>query len=235
MSCELKDVLLLVVDVDGTITDERLLIDPQVVLAIRELEKNNVTVCFASGNALPVVKALSSYLGASGPIIAEIGCVIDILDEVYTFGDPKLVRSALEGLKRKYGNRIREHWSNRYRHVDIAIRPTVPRDELESTISSYGGLTVLDSKYAYHIHPKGVDKGTAIEVICRMLRISLEEVASIGDSELEIPLFKKVGFSVAVANAPEELKSVATKVTSSGYSRGFLEFARELIKAKSAK
>jgi hypothetical protein len=232
MSKDLSEIQVLVLDIDGTITDERGLVDPKAIEKIRELEKTGIMVSLASGNALPITKALSTYFGATGPVIAESGCVIELLGEIRIFGDPRPAREALQKLRTLYGGRIRESWSNPYRHVDIAIRPTIPKDYIEKVVKDYPQLTILDSKFAYHIHPENIDKGYAIDVISRLLNLPQEFFAAIGDSDLDISLLRRVGYGAAVKNSPENLKKAADYITTKSYSEGFIEFADILIKEK---
>jgi len=222
----------IVIDIDGTITDEIDRLSIKAIERIRLLEKNGFMTILASGNALPVTKALARYIGSSGPVIAESGCVVDILDEIMTFGDPHPINNVLKEIKMRYGDRIRESWSNRYRHVDKAIKPTIPKDNLLRIISKYPNVTILDSKFAYHIHPKDIDKFIAVENISRILNIPLEHIAAVGDSELEERLLKNVGFGCALANSPESLKKVADCVTKESYWRGFIEFTDILLRGK---
>lgn len=222
----------MVVDIDGTITDAKGYINIKAIEKIRELERRGIMVCFASGNALPVSKALAKYIGVSGPIIAETGCVIDILDDIRIYGDPEPPRKVLSKLKSLYGRRIRESWSNPYRHVDIAIRPTIPKNYIVKVVEDYGDLVVLDSKFAYHIHPKSIDKGFALEIACDIINLPTEYVAAIGDSELDIPMIQRSGYGVALNNAPEKLKEVSDHITEKSYADGFIEFADALIQEK---
>jgi hypothetical protein len=232
MSIELSDIQVLIVDVDGTITDNKGYLDIRAVEKIRELERTGIMVSLASGNALPVTKALSTYIGASGPIIAETGCVVEMLEDIKIFGDPKRTREALKILKAYYGDRIKESWSNRYRHVDIAIRQTLPKEYITRLLVEFEDLVVLDSKFAYHIHPRGIDKGYALEIISDLINLPQEYFASIGDSELDIPLLEKTGYSVAVRNSPEKLIEIADYTTEGSYADGFIEFADILISEK---
>jgi len=227
---DLSLIKVVIIDVDGTITDELDVLSVEAIERIRLLERNGFMTILASGNALPVTKALSHYIGSSGPIIAESGCIIDILDEIRTFGDPISVKRALNDIKRRFNGRVRESWSNRYRHVDKAIAPTIPKERLEKILSNYPDLTILDSKFAYHIHPKDVDKYVAAKAISDILNIPLEYFAAIGDSELEIRLLKNVGFGGAVANSPPKLKENADYVCKKDYWRGFIEFTDILLK-----
>ena len=232
MNIDLSETMAIIIDIDGTITDAKGFIDTNAIEMIRILEKTGIMVCFASGNALPVSKALATYIGVSGPVIAETGCVVDVLNEIRVYGDPKSPREVLEKLKKLYGRRIKESWSNPYRHVDIAIRPTIPKEYIEDIVKSYKDLMVLDSKFAYHIHPRNIDKGFALEIACDIINLPLEYIAAIGDSELDLPMLEKAGYAVSVRNAPRELKDISDYVTSKSYAEGFIEFARLLVDEK---
>ncbi|HEW93267.1 phosphoglycolate phosphatase [Candidatus Geothermarchaeota archaeon] len=229
---DLSDIRVVVIDVDGTITDETDLLSIEAIERIRLLERSGFMTILASGNALPVTKALAHYIGSSGPVIAESGCVVDILDDIITFGNPDSVLDALNEIKRLFGNRVRESWSNRYRHVDKVISPTIPKDKLIEIVSKYPDISILDSKFAFHIHPKDVDKFLGVKAISETLNISLDEIAAVGDSELEIRLLKNVGFGAALDNSPDKLKEVADYVTKEKYWRGFIEFTDLLLESR---
>ena len=63
------------------------------------------------------------------------------------------------------------------------------------------------------IVPKGINKGTAVKALCRFYGIEKENVMSIGDFYNDIDMFRESGISVAMANAPEDVKSQASFVT----------------------
>jgi len=64
------------------------------------------------------------------------------------------------------------------------------------------------------------------EEIKKQFGLSNEEVCYIGDDLPDIPILKKVGFSVAVANAREELKSISDFTTTTFGGEGAV---REVI------
>jgi len=225
----LEEIQVIVIDIDGTITDELGRISLEAVQKIRELEMRGYMTLLASGNALPVVKGLAHYLGSTGPAIGEAGCVFEYMGDIYVLGDPDRTMEALNRLRTRFGPRLKESWSNIYRHVDKAIKPTIPREKLEAVIGDMEDIVILDSKFAYHIHPRDVDKLNALEAISHLINLPLEYFAAIGDSELDIRMLREVGFGVAVANADEEVKEAADHVTREPLYRGFLEFVDMLL------
>lgn len=59
----------------------------------------------------------------------------------------------------------------------------------------------------------GVSKGETLEFLAGHLGVPLSRVMAIGDGENDIPLFKRVGLSVAMAGASSEIKAAADCVT----------------------
>ena len=63
------------------------------------------------------------------------------------------------------------------------------------------------------IFPKGVNKGKALQAICRELEIPPSQAIAFGDHELDIPLIEAAGVGVAMGNAIPLLKEKADFVT----------------------
>lgn len=61
--------------------------------------------------------------------------------------------------------------------------------------------------------PKGVDKARGILAALDALGIAPEEAAAAGDGENDVVMLNAVGYGIAVSNAVDELKEVATHVT----------------------
>lgn len=83
------------------------------------------------------------------------------------------------------------------------------------------------------VFQKSYDKTIAVRELMRKYSVREAEVAYIGDDIVDIPVLKRVGFPVAVADAEEEVKAVALYVTEKGGGRGAVrEFCDFLLKAK---
>ncbi|MBQ8506187.1 MAG: HAD family phosphatase [Clostridia bacterium] len=57
--------------------------------------------------------------------------------------------------------------------------------------------------------PTGVDKGFAVNAICRHLGISPEQVMAFGDQTNDIPMLRASGFPVAMENGEDAVKAAA--------------------------
>ena len=83
------------------------------------------------------------------------------------------------------------------------------------------------------VHQGAKDKLPIISDMIRRLGLKPEEVAYIGDDLTDIPAARGVGFSVAVADAHEELKSCCDHVTEAPGGRGAVrELAEAILKAQ---
>lgn len=81
----------------------------------------------------------------------------------------------------------------------------------------------------YDVVNKGVNKGEALEILCKYLDINPEKAMAIGDSDNDIPMLEKVGYKVAVANGTDNLKAVANIITLSNKQNGVATVLNELF------
>jgi Cof subfamily protein (haloacid dehalogenase superfamily) len=83
--------------------------------------------------------------------------------------------------------------------------------------------------YYLDVTPAGTDKGVAVAGLARRLRIPAAEIATIGDMENDVAMFRKSGFSIAMGNASAEVKRLADAVTLSNDEDGFTAAVERLI------
>jgi Cof subfamily protein (haloacid dehalogenase superfamily) len=80
---------------------------------------------------------------------------------------------------------------------------------------------VRSQSYYLDVTPPGCDKGTFVQAMARHLDISTDAVATIGDMQNDLSMFKKSGLSIAMGNATDDVKRMATHVTASNEDEGF--------------
>ncbi len=73
------------------------------------------------------------------------------------------------------------------------------------------------------------DKLAALEEIVKVTGLAVGELAYLGDDLIDLPVLTRVGFSVAVRDAVEELKSVVDYITEKPGGRGAAREVCELI------
>ncbi|HZS82916.1 MAG TPA: HAD family hydrolase [Stellaceae bacterium] len=85
-----------------------------------------------------------------------------------------------------------------------------------------GAASVIRSqRYYLDLTPPAVDKGSVVEALTRSLGVPAAAIATIGDMENDLPMFRKSGFSIAMGNAPRAVQDAADAVTSSNDEDGF--------------
>jgi len=89
---------------------------------------------------------------------------------------------------------------------------------------------VRSQSYYLDITPPGCDKGTFVQAIAKRLGISTDAVATVGDMQNDLAMFKKSGVSIAMGNAADEVKSLATHVTASNEDEGFAKGVDIILK-----
>ena len=89
---------------------------------------------------------------------------------------------------------------------------------------------VRSQSYYLDITPPGVNKGTFVQTMARRLGTSLDAVATIGDMQNDLAMFRTSGTSFAMGNATDDVKKAATHVTASNEDEGFAK-AMELVLA----
>jgi 3-deoxy-D-manno-octulosonate 8-phosphate phosphatase (KDO 8-P phosphatase) len=84
-----------------------------------------------------------------------------------------------------------------------------------------------------HVCQNAKDKLPAYEALAKEMGVSDDAVCYLGDDLTDLPVMRRVGYSVAVANAREEVRAAARYVTHAPGGRGAIrEIAECLLKAQ---
>jgi Cof subfamily protein (haloacid dehalogenase superfamily) len=89
---------------------------------------------------------------------------------------------------------------------------------------------VRSQSYYLDVTPPGCDKGTFVEAMAKRQGISTDAVATIGDMQNDLAMFKKSGLSIAMGNATDDVKKQATHVTTSNEDEGFAGAIEMILK-----
>jgi hypothetical protein len=77
-------------------------------------------------------------------------------------------------------------------------------------------------------HPLA-NKGTALSEIAKLLGVSLEQTAVIGDVSNDVAMFKRSGLSIAMGNASPDVQQAADLVTDGNEEEGFANAIERFI------
>lgn len=98
-----------------------------------------------------------------------------------------------------------------YRDRDNAIRILEQYPDISYLSGGYGNLEFTGT---------GISKARGLSLLCSYLNIPMEHTIACGDSENDLDIMKAAGLGVAMANAPEEIRSQADDVTLSNDQHG---------------
>lgn len=83
---------------------------------------------------------------------------------------------------------------------------------------------VRSAAYLLEIMDKSVSKATGIEVMLRHFGLTAAEALSFGDNYNDLEMLRYTGRSVAMGNAPEDVKKAATDVTEANTEDGIYRY-----------
>ena len=246
------DVKAIFCDIDGTLTDERLVLSVAAINAIRRLNEAGLPTILSSGSCWYAVDIFARYIPSFPTFISENGAVIMSrsrffsLDEDGLFslgkpeketiiGSPTPPRKCLDSLREIIPReQIVLAGDMPFRKVEVVLERLFPFDLLQNHASE-GWLAehvrVIDTKFAYHISPKEVNKGRALQITCReYLSVPVENTLAVGDGSNDVEMIDVAGVGVALANGDPVLKQSADYVTNDPFGLGFQEVAETILK-----
>jgi Cof subfamily protein (haloacid dehalogenase superfamily) len=93
---------------------------------------------------------------------------------------------------------------------------------------------VRSQTYYLDVTPPGCDKGTFVQAMAKRQGISTDAVATIGDMQNDLAMFKTSGLSIAMGNATDDVKQQATRITTSNEDEGFAGAIEIVLKNNAA-
>ena len=223
------------VDIDGTITENH---SGQVSLdaleALRHMERLGHKVIFVSGRSSVEGYVLSVFAGTTRIAVGENGgAIMSGPSDHKLLGNKDECVKAFEFLKSKIPQvKIKPVFP---RMTEVVLERTFDIDVAKKIVKENNlPVELSDSQYAFHINSRGINKARGFGEVMKILSVSNEDVISIGDSETDVPLFKMAGFSIALGNSAENVKSCATMSVSGKAGDGVIE-ALEHISLKLSK
>lgn len=212
------------VDIDGTLTENGGgAIHLAALAKLRHLEKLGYHVIYVSGRSSIEAYVLAVFGGTTKIAVGENGGAITIAPQEHRLLASKekcmqgynLLKKSLDG---------------------VEIKPVFPRMTevvMQRTFDLTQGQKILeennlelylsDSKYAYHINEKGMNKATGLKAALQMLKLGPEQAVAIGDSDTDIPMFDACGYSIALGHAEENVKTSAKQVVKGREGTGLVE------------
>lgn len=212
------------VDIDGTLTENGGGVIHLAALAkLRHLEKLGYNVIYVTGRSSVEAFVLAVFGGTTRVAVGENGGAITVAPQEHRLlASREKCMEGYEVLKKSIdGVQTKPVFP---RMTEVVLLRTFDLKEGQKILDERGlALYLSDSKYAFHINEKGVDKGHGLKEALKMLKADPEETVAIGDSETDVPMYDICGCSIALGHAEENVKKRAGHVVSGREGAGLAE------------
>jgi phosphoglycolate phosphatase len=212
------------VDIDGTLTENGGgMVHLAALAKLRYLEKMGYNVIYVTGRSSIEAYVLAVFGGTTRIAIGENGGVITTAPQEHRLlaSKEKCMRG-YEVLKNNLnGVKIKPVFP---RMTEVVLLRTFELKEGQKILDEYHlPLYLSDSKYAFHINEKGVNKAYGLKEALAVLRVEPNQVVAIGDSETDVSMYDICGYSIALDHADDYVKAQADHVVAGREGAGLVE------------
>lgn len=169
------------------------------------------------------------YLETNDGLYGSDNCVRKIREEIKTIAEK--INQDYDGLAEKvswFEAVLEEHKNDEVDYTNVNkisfINNTVSfsdvADKFGDECYMYHSTVELFGPESGEIAVKGVDKKLAIEYVLNKLGMTKEQTIAFGDGDNDIVMFEAVDYSIAMDNATDNLKKIASEITDSADDDG---------------
>lgn len=220
----LKGIKAFAVDIDGTLTENGGgIVHLPAIENLRYLEKLGYKIIYVTGRSSVEAYVLAVFGGTTKVAVGENGGALTVAPQEHILlASKEKCLKGYEILKKSIDSVQIKPVFNRL--TEIVLFRTFDIKQGRKILDEHNlDLSLNDSKYAFHINEKKVDKGRGLKEALKILKTDPRETVAIGDSETDIPMFEICGCSVALSNAGEEVISKAKHVVKGREGYGLVD------------
>jgi len=103
-------------------------------------------------------------------------------------------------------------------------------ESLRAEFRERARIYLTNGNHVLQVSAPEATKGQGLQNLFRYLGIDPADAIAFGDSATDLEMFELVGTSVAMGNAPPEVKAAATMVTESNDEEGVAAFIERLLR-----
>ncbi len=238
---------LIALDMDGTVLDDEQKISEENKTWINKALDQGVTVSFSTGRGIQSVYPYTTELALKTPIVTVNG------SEIWKNPDELLNRHLMDGLWIDKMHRValkhdiwywsystegifnKDNWDpNLETREWLKFGYYTENDEIRTRIREeileWDVMEITNSHpHNLECNPKGRNKASGLEEVCRYLACQMSEVVAIGDSMNDASMIRAAGLGVAMGNAQEEIKQMADLITTTNVENGVAKVIREMV------
>ncbi len=212
------------IDIDGTLTENGGgMLHLPAIQNFRTLEKLGYKIVYVTGRSSVEALVLAVFGGTTRVAVGENGGVVTTGPTEHIILGNKdecvrgynILKKSLNGVRMKrVFNRLSEVVLER--SFDLKTAQNIfDQNNLD--------LNLIDSKFAFHINSKNVNKAFGFGIALQIINVKPSETIAIGDSETDIPLFDYCGYSIALNHSDDDVKSKADYVVKGPSGAGLVE------------
>jgi phosphoglycolate phosphatase (TIGR01487 family) len=220
----LKRIKVFAVDIDGTITENGGgMIHLPAVDSLRYLERLGYKIIYVSGRSSVEAYMLAVFGGTTKIAVGENGGAVTLSPQEHILlADKEKCLIGYEILKQNIeGVKIKPVFP---RLTEMVLFRTFDIAEGQKILDQHKlDLHLSDSRYAFHINERGIDKARGLKKVLDILNVAPAETVAIGDSQTDIPLFDLCGYSIALNHAEEHVKARARHIVSGREGEGLID------------
>ena len=231
---------ILALDIDGTlITSQHVLTEPVRSALIRAQRDYDIRIALASGRPTAALGHLAAELELKtygGYLLPFNGGKLIAAATGERSDDPYAVKEIdITGMALEVVPDFRALSALKLPKC-LAVGPKDKLIPLEAEAKALLGERIdafRSSDFFLELVPKGIDKGATLGRLLELLGLTPEALIAMGDNYNDLGMLRLAGTSVAMGNAPEDIKAVASYVTRTNNEDGVAYALEELVFARS--
>lgn len=241
-----RTIKLIALDMDGTLLRDDQTISEENRKVIEEVRKTGIEVMLCTGRHLTSCQEqakslqLSSYLvtvngseiwDGNGQLIERKTIPTESMEKIMEISDRHGGESWIASIHEVWRGEMPENLADHewLKYGIDTYDPKVKEGIIAELIDDPNLELSNSSPTNIEINYKGVNKAEALERVCELSGITMDEVMVVGDSLNDIKMIKRAGLGVAMGNAQPEVKEVADWETGTNMENGVAQAIRYFV------
>lgn len=225
---------------------------------LNKLKDKGIKFCIVTGRNVSFFERFPNLLEVVDYVIGSNGaCVYDVYNKEYIYQDiieEKILNEMIDYAIMNNFYFLLNCFDKRYQYGSFNNRNAIDYEKgknynceqfvlfskkessegVVSFLDKLGGVKVNNCDfgregYFFDINNVNVSKGNSVSWLCDRLNIDKEDTIGFGDGVNDISMFQVVGKSIAVGNADDDLKKVASEVIFDCKENGIYKYIEENV------
>lgn len=196
-------------DLDNTLAKLGKAIEKKDLMLLQKLEKQGNTIAICSGKTVDYLCGFARQIELERPVlIGENGAVIQIGVDLppkhfYELPYSDKAKESIAFLRSEL-NKILPHIWYQPNKVGLTPFPSGPEEFkiiaecIEKNKEQIQDVVIYQHIDSFDIVPKGIDKRKGIAFLGKLLDMTMEDMAAVGDGVNDYPMFECVGLSIGI-------------------------------------